>query len=497
VMSVMLGVRNALAKIEMPNPMRAFIMSQPECAGLSGLELVQATTSAYKELCPFGMPHKKYSPDLVHEGTCKYDHLDKSIYLDKNRMCAEGHRCACPMFKSNSVSVQSAYDAYYTYSVLSSIAYYGKSIATGAAGLTGVTGVIGIPAISAVGTTVAGVLSIWAWPLTIGIGAVGLVAFGSSYVWKWAQHSCSEKVGCFPMDCVEEPGRGCRLRAPDDFMDERNPFWFLPPPSYKCAYKYGMCQLSRCSKKNLWNQTVGIRKTTSFFHSGHTQVYNCQPMLHEDMSSRQRVRLELMTADLKEEYETARRQTQRMRRALETVCPWSRPTKNNVFRCNSLKTCSGRLDEQSCCDNFGGIKQCPENFPLMCKDGYCGNDEDLCEERGGVRPCPSATECPWVLPSPVVGSYMCQDGNYSTTAKRPFWVPPPCQEEGQGGIRRCPWERPVMCNDRTCDGDYCCARNCKRLGGPRQCNASSVAVDASSLVEVASDTYGSEPQSDD
>lgn len=56
VMSVMLGVRNALSKVEMPNPMRAFIMSQPECAGLSGRELVQATTLAYKELCPFGTP---------------------------------------------------------------------------------------------------------------------------------------------------------------------------------------------------------------------------------------------------------------------------------------------------------------------------------------------------------------------------------------------------------------------------------------------------------
>jgi len=302
--------------------------------------------------------------------------------------------------------------------------------------------------------------------LTLSLGAVSLVAFGTSYVWKWAQHTCSKNVGCYPMDCVEEPGRGCRIRPTEDFMDERNPFWFLPPPTYKCAYKYRMCQLSPCSKKNTWNQTVGLGKTRSFRKTGNTQVYNCQPMLYIDMSSSQRERLELETVDLKVEYETARRVYQRMRRSLEQECPWSRPTQDNVFRCKHNQiSCKGSYEDQSCCDYYGGILQCPENFPLLCNKGYCGSDEDLCGEGGGVRPCPDASGCPWLLPSPAVGRAQCQDGNYSSGG----WFSGACQEEGHGGIRRCPFDRPVMCNDRTCHGDHCCAKNCKDKGGPREC----------------------------
>lgn len=495
VMSIMLGVTNALARVSMTNPMRAFITLQPECTGLSGLELIQAVTASYRELCPFGMPHSSYKPDLVTEGTCAYDHLDKSISLQEDRMCAEGHRCACPMFEANSEVVQSAYDAYATYSVAFSVTKGANSAAAGAAGLTGMIASASIPAgaataiggavggVSSAGAVAVGALAAYAWPLTVGVGAVSLVTFAGSYVWKWARHACSRNVGCYPMDCVEEPGRGCRIRAPDDFMDERNPFWFLPPPTYKCAYKKRSCQLSPCSKSNVWLQTIGLGQTRSLGKTGNTQVYNCQPMLYTDMSAGQRVRLETETADLKKEYETARRINQRMRRALEESCPWSRPTKDNVFRCkNHQISCTGRYKDQSCCDHYGGILQCPENFPLFCMDGYCGNDEDLCEERGGVRPCPTADECPWMLPSPVVGHAECQDGNYS----RGGWITGACQREGYGGIRRCPWDKPVMCNNRTCSGDYCCAQNCKDLDGPRECNVSKVWEDK--------DSDGSEPQ---
>jgi len=477
VMSIMLGVKNALARVSMKNPMRAFITSQPECAGLSGLELIQATTASYRELCPFGMPHASYKPDLVHEGTCSYDHLDRTIALQENRMCAEGHRCACPVFAANSEVVRSAYDAYATYSVFYSVTKGASSASTTAAGLTGMISSSSIPSgvatviggVSSAGAVAVSAFAAYAWPLTVGLGAISLVTFGGSYVWKWARHTCSRNVGCYPMDCVEEPGRGCRIRAPDDFMDERNPFWFLPPPTYKCAYKNGRCQLSQCSKSNVWNQTIGLGMTRALLKTGNTQVYNCQPMLYTDMSARQRMRLESETADLKEEYETARRINQRMRRALEETCPWSRPTRDNVFRCKDHQiSCKGWIEDQSCCDHYGGILQCPENFPLLCQDGYCGNDEDLCEKRGGVRPCPSANECPWMLPSPVVGHAQCNDGNYS----RGGWVTGACQREGYGGIRRCPWDQPVMCNNRTCSGDYCCSKNCKDQGGPRQCNVS-------------------------
>merc|ERR1719401_2006442 len=119
----------------MPNPMRAFIVSQPECASLSGLELIQATTLAHNELCPFALPHDSYKPDLVHEATCSYDPLDKTINLQENRMCAEGHRCACPLFEVQGEVVKSAFDAYSTYSVFYTISNGAKSVGKAAAGL--------------------------------------------------------------------------------------------------------------------------------------------------------------------------------------------------------------------------------------------------------------------------------------------------------------------------------------------------------------------------
>eukprot|EP00439_Symbiodinium_sp_Y106_P048830 s925_g6.t1 len=41
-----------------------------------------------------------------------------------------------------------------------------------------------------------------------------------------------------------------------------------------------------------------------------------------------------------------------------------------------------------------------------------------------------------------------------------------------GGRLRCPPERPWMCSDLACDGDYCCEMDCAGYGGNRACNSS-------------------------
>ncbi|CAK0825853.1 unnamed protein product, partial [Prorocentrum cordatum] len=134
----------------------------------------------------------------------------------------------------------------------------------------------------------------------------------------------------------------------------------------------------------------------------------------------------------------------------EETCPWSRAASDNVVRCRDLTSCRAEPLRQTCCDARGGILQCPENFPLLCGDGYCSDFEELCQGRGGVRECPGAEECPWLLPAPSSRTYACKDGSF---ARRSMFGHP-CQGGGEGGILRCPLDTPVMCANKRCGGRW-------------------------------------------
>lgn len=465
--TVLLGRRSAVAPLAADNPVRAFVLRQPECAGLPLGQLRWAARAAHQKVCPFAMPVGGYKPEFQPMGTCFYDRRDKTIQQHESKMCPEGHRCACPVQSVVDEAVSAATKGYSTYRAYSIIVQFPGRFA---AGSVLAAGVINFPTLATVGGSVAAALGPFALPAAGAVGGLGLVTWGSSTVWRWARDMCDRHVACWPMDCVEEP-EGCRIRAPEELADERNPFWYLPPPTYKCAYRRGYCTLSQCSKRNLWNQTVGIRNTTSMWKDGSkTQVYNCQPMVSTDMPDYQRARLAELTHDLKAEYVTKLRIMQRLRQQLEETCPWSRAASDNVVRCRDLTSCRAEPLRQTCCDARGGILQCPENFPLLCGDGYCSDFEELCQGRGGVRECPGAEECPWLLPAPSSRTYACKDGSF---ARRSMFGHP-CQGGGEGGILRCPLDTPVMCANKRCGGDYCCVKkgaDCakKDMGGIREC----------------------------
>eukprot|EP00435_Cladocopium_sp_Y103_P064843 s445_g26.t1 len=77
-----------------------------------------------------------------------------------------------------------------------------------------------------------------------------------------------------------------------------------------------------------------------------------------------------------------------------------------------------------------------------------------------VRPDP-AESCSWRFGfSHRSGKYECRDGTL-------------CDEDccsSNGGLYRCPYDLPIMCETAT-DGLYTCATDCSATGGPRKCQA--------------------------
>jgi len=277
------------------------------------------------------------------------------------------------------------------------------------------------------------------------------------------------------------------IRSPDDFRDERNPYWFLPPPTHRCVYKWRKCTLDACSKENLQQQRVGTFGTTTWFKTGNTQVYNCQPLLQVDMTAKQKQILDEKTAPLREEYNTLERNVARLQYRLEEMCPWITPIRDSMLRCNDGTACplylnkrrwvpyryadEGKGRKQTCCDDHRGTKKCPENFPFMCSDDSCSHDS-ACSDGGGLKVCHAALNCQWLLPTVKNGLLMCEDGTF----KHRGIFQAKCCTRGDcgkhGGTARCPYDKPVMCANKF-DNDWACRTSgaqCEKLGGPRKCD---------------------------
>jgi hypothetical protein len=214
----------------------------------------------------------------------------------------------------------------------------------------------------------------------------------------------------------------------------------------------------------MWKQTVGLRSADAAFkRRGQTTVLNCQPLLVEDMSQQQRLKFEQKTVNLRKEYDTLKYRLRRMKKTLASLCPWKRLVRNDNFRCVNGEICDLQLDGMECCKNGdrGGVIQCPENYPILCKDGTCSTKHLLCTRHGGLKTCAAGGDCKFLLPTVLKGYAMCKDGTLVQTTKL-------CKE--YGGIEQCPYDRPVMCAYPICNGDYCCEVECsKKQGGPRVC----------------------------
>lgn len=72
----------------------------------------------------------------------------------------------------------------------------------------------------------------------------------------------------------------------------------------------------------------------------------------------------------------------------------------------------------------------------------------------------TSDSCPWLAPTAVDNQLQCSDGSLCFGWGCCSW---------RGGRRKCPPNRPVMCNQRACGGDHCCRQDCRSFGGPRLC----------------------------
>eukprot|EP00929_Paragymnodinium_shiwhaense_P011964 TRINITY_DN11842_c0_g1_i1.p1 TRINITY_DN11842_c0_g1~~TRINITY_DN11842_c0_g1_i1.p1 ORF type:complete len:931 (-),score=211.02 TRINITY_DN11842_c0_g1_i1:129-2921(-) len=459
VKTVVLGEFDVLRKTATPNPIREIVRSMPECSGLAEDEVLEATRQSYYDLCPFPLPTTSYHPNLHPDFTCSYDPAERRIYLQDEQMCPEGTRCGCPVYSDMDSAMAAGMQASQAYNV----AYAGATVVNYAS----------------IGAVAAGVATAEvAAPLALVGGATAVVAFGGNFVWKSLTHSCMEKVGCYPIQCVYVKGTGCRIQPVGHLDDARNPFWFMPPPLYKCGYHLGSCRLSACSRDSILEQRVGKYGTESVFSGeNETQVYNCQPMLTQDMTALQRKRFADIVRPLTDESALAMEHMAQASEEISRHCPWSRPTAHNyVYKCKDWTSCTsilGGLKSGSCCKDHGGILQCPRDKPVMCKDQVtCDTVESNCQDFGGPRPCKADANCPWLVPSSRADNVECWDGSFCEGDGSGGWGIGRrcCSGEFELGVKRCPVSQPMMCEEK-CGGEWCCRSSCDDYGGLRKCEA--------------------------
>jgi len=440
------------------NPIRIWVMSRPECRDLSQEELQYAIEKSYDKMCKFPMKHA-YKPNFQPEEACTYNQTSSLIYMSSAKTCPEGHRCACPV-SAKELSANPEKE-----SLL-------HKLSSGETYVKGLTKITSIGLLSGLG--------IWmtAWTLPVVIPGTILVVYGGgAAVSKLGLfHNCASKVGCFPMDCSYEKNVGCRINLDIDESDPRNPYWFMPPPMYKCsANRWGSCRIEVCSAEESRRQTVGEGTATYgiWRKKPISVVRNCQPLLARDMDSKELSEFESITGKLRsQEHELARR-THILVGGMQQLCPFLRPSEySRSARCHDGFTCEVKgLDKANCCLSHGGVQQCPAKYPKLCMDNWCDHAITNCRgtdtnpNRGGLQTCPAEHECQYLLPTAEDDVVECKNGEQVKTSEfNGAWC------DGKDGLLKCPWNKPTMCaSSDECDGEFCCAKDCSALGGPRKC----------------------------
>jgi len=437
------------------NPIRHWVMSRHECSELSQEEVQYAVEKSFDQLCKFPMKHS-YQPNFQPEQACAYNLTNELIHMSTAQSCPEGHRCACPV---NGKQLAARPEKQGWLHKLTSGETYVKA-------LTGITQ-IGILA-------TLGLAAGWTLPVTAP-GAV-LLVYGYKAASSRLFFNCQAAVGCYPMDCVHEEGVGCRIGLPIDESDPRNPYWFMPPPMYKCgANRWGKCHLAACSAEDARHQRVGEGSMEYGFWKKKpiSIVHNCQPLLAADMNSQEGGTFETMVGSLRSKEHEQMRRTSILVGEMQKLCPFLRPSEHSrSARCQDGYTCDVTgIDDpatQNCCSTHGGIKQCPAKYPKLCMDGWCDHEINNCRDRAGLQKCPAENECEFLLPTAENDLVECNDGETAPTSefKDVAWC------SGKRGLKKCPWNKPNMCeNTEECNGEHCCAKDCTTLGGPRRCGS--------------------------
>lgn len=426
---------------------------------------MQAIEQSYDDMCPFPLASDSYRPDFRPERACTFNKTSETIYMSDSTFCPEGHRCACPVLEEEELDAvdQTTWENHR--SLIGQLTHFLFSSQGTRVDILRFVALAGTLAV------MGHWLTNWGWTITLGSVGVGLLVYGVNIGIQAATYTCQSRVDCYPMDCVQEEGIGCRINLESDGADQRNPYWFMPPPMYKCGVnRWGNCRLEACTASEARVQVVG-EDTAQYGlirRKNRSIVKNCQPMLAADMTHPQMLDFEDKVADLRTQEHQVQRRTHILAKQLDRFCPFLRPT-DFVASATCTDGTQCEIDEvpgPNCCLYHGGVRQCPSKFPKLCADNFCDTAVNNCRNRGGLKECPAMSACPYILPTLQDDAVECYVGgvvNTSTWNDTEQWC------KGLGGVKACPWNLPVMCESQTCNGEHCCSNDCSQLGGPRAC----------------------------
>jgi len=481
------------------NPVRTWVISRPQCSALSERDLKQAIEVSYDQMCAFPLKSANYHPNFQPDRACTFNKSAGEIHFSDTSMCPEGHRCACPIFSQDVKAVNR--ETWVDTANKGRIRKFLDTMLLGGGVVAAVSAVATVGTLAAVGGLALGTLSTlgsagatiatFKWAISTASVGTGLLVYGSGYAVQYLQgKDCQAKVGCFPMPCIEEEEEGCRIAlAADDESDQRNPYWFMPPPMHKCsANVWGKCRLSVCTAADARSQMVGESDSEYGVFRKKTKggLFNCQPTLAQDMSHKQIRAFESKVSGLRsEEHREGRRK--RIRAAnLARFCPHKTPTHFIASAlCNDGTMCDIKeVPGPNCCLSRKGVKQCPAKFPILCNDHFCDTEVNNCiGDRGGAKECVAESpggSCQFLLSALEDDKVLCKSGEsfplshfHNETSNETKGL---C--EGEGGLDRCPWNKPVMCANQDCNGEHCCAKSCEEHGGPRRCENLQVGTQA-------------------
>lgn len=446
------------------NPVRTWVVSREECNALAEQDLKQAIELSYDQMCKFPIKSDTYHPNFQPSRACTFNKSSQTVQLSNTSFCPEGHRCACPVYHQDVQGVNSE-----TWkSSPKGISKFLTDVMLGPGRfVSALTSIVTVGTLATAGAWLTG----WNWPVALGATGTGLFVYGSSAGVQWLMHSCKAKVGCFAMGCEDLEKQGCRVALDTDGNDTRNPYWFLPPPMHKCTTNmWGQCRLSVCTADDARHQRVGefTGEYGLFKTKTHPNLMNCQPTLAQDMTFQELHELERRVSGLRSKEQTLQRRQRIRSTKFRHYCPHMEPTEFvSSAQCKDGSFCDvTTVPGPNCCLSRKGMKQCPSKFPKLCADNFCDSEMNNCNGRGGVKECVVEDRCPFLLSTLNDDTVLCHSGESFHTSHfndSMAW----CEDEG--GLARCPWNKPVMCASKNCTGEYCCAVSCDELEGPRRC----------------------------
>lgn len=480
--------RNLLDPEVSTNPFRKYVFeSLPPCAQLtqalptSGEKIAAvgaAAVASFRQVCPFEINRSAYAVDQDPNYACTYDPLTDEVFFGMTNTCPEGSRCACPLIPEQ----QKAFRNTNIKNVLTDQLGISRSMRKLQLILPLLLFSINPLASVAYGGMIgANALALEATLRATAITASILTVIGG----QLKMTSCTLRIGCFPFDCKKVQGK-CRLVPQKGETDFRSLYFMVPPPLRSCNFRKEIrgCGLDVCNLKDIRMIKVGMNTSVNG-KKNVSGVFNCQALAYRDMNERQEIEFAKRTKTIYDEQTTPPRLMAEARQKVLRACPWLVKSKSsNMVRCQDISSCDF-ITNPSCCaavndDSSNMDLICPDQY-ILCESAtaqYCSKITDradpmaTCGGGGRWKPCPEEEECPFAAGFPAFGYIQCNNLEILKVSDEDTTKLGWCAT--RQGLRKCPAETPVMCANKDCLGEHCCASSvdgCKKMGGVRYCDA--------------------------